>query len=190
MKTIVLLFVITLLTVSCASLEDAYVSPRYASGVQSATKIEKDPYAGVIIVKGPIRGAVIESWLELAGADFTMFDIRGFADNASQPVSHLIHFEIKALDWLFLTRAYMNGVGFDLIQIDSEVLECRSDVVVRAGHSCTVREVVALAVTGEHLSAAATEGFDIKLSGSRGQRIVKIPATYVQGYLAAIEQGL
>jgi hypothetical protein len=78
--------------------------------------------------------------------------------------------------WRFLEQAF-----------DSQGTQLATKVVSQDSDESGVTETVAIAVPKEYLVAHSQSGLDIKIVGRRGDVLIKLPASYVQGFLLALQ---
>ena len=91
---------------------------------------------------------------------------------------------------LVVKATFLNNVGgwrFLEQAFDSQGTQLTTKVVSRDADEYGVAETVAIEMPIEYLVAHSRSGLDIKIIGSRGDLLIKLPGSYVQGFLSALK---
>jgi len=158
-----LLVTLLLLNAGCYSLSMYKTSEK----VTAASTVEHDEYEGSTWVKAPLVWYEAPRWLSKCR-------LRTLITRAGARTNQL-HVLYEHADWAFLDRAN-----------DRRGDRLRTLVLRRNAHASGITEQVAVELTDAYLKDAAIAGLDIQVSGQTGQTVVKLPAHYVEGFLAKL----
>ena len=87
-------------------------------------------------------------------------------------VFHQLFVTFNGLEWVFFNEVYdISGNKLEFIELDRDF---RSQGII---------EIFAITFSEGYLKAATKTGIDIKCIGKRGERVITLEPTYVQGYL-------
>ena len=158
---IVLMVVIVFLLTGC-------VSTRYITTDEVYTKTTSTyyPYKKTTWINGPpIR-------IPYTAAGYSDVFLRTLVADG-KPQFHQLYIRFNGFEWVFFNRAYdINGNQLDFEEIDR--------MVESTG---TVEEDFVITFERDYLESAAKTGINIKCIGKRGERVVTLEPTYVEGYL-------
>lgn len=101
--------------------------------------------------------------------------------STSETVVHQVYFSVLSGQWLFLDRAHSQGRRYPTTKISREVTTCN-----RFG--CRHVEDITVNLKIDEIQLFASTGFTVQLSGSRGNRVIRIPPTFFGGYLDGLKQ--
>ena len=158
---------------ACVSLPN----PTDPTDIAGHVMVSQDKYDGFWKAGGP-RIIVWNSF------DVTSYKLRAWSRDRSFRRAALaqLYVETDLDEWLFLDGAYSGGVAYEVKWIDSEVDRCDH-------YSCQYNETVGINMSIDQLHAiAAGPGFDVRLSGRRGDVTFFVPAAYFQGFLRGLGQ--
>lgn len=152
-------------------LERLHSSPRH---VEAATRKMDDAHTGVTTVVGPEVGFANR-------LDFHGFWLRGWLDPRDPAIHN--HFQVlvqaRFPRRVYLKYAYSQGERIDIRPLDAERV---------CGGGCEWRETVAIPLTLAELERLAGTGFLFEIVGRREAVVVRVPAGYFSGFLAAFRR--
>lgn len=145
--------------------------------ISARTEITHDRYDGLWKARGP-------EIYDFGNRDIKSYRLR--AASASPDFAQVARaqlYVIARLDHrLYLGDAHSAGVAFDVTRIEREVERCDED-------RCRYLETIGINMSVTQLRAiAASPGFDVRISGRKGNVYLFVPASYFQGFLLAIGQ--
>ena len=161
-------------------------SPTNFHTVKTAVTFEDDPHMGTRTAVGPeIRYLDPErnKWTD----GYNIYHLRAF--DIGRSGSDVIDFSDVQIrvrqstqgDWPGYRAAYSQGEAFDVTGIDSDV-DC-------VGLNCLKTELVGIDLTMPQLRDLAKRSIlTFKIVGLRNEMIVEIPQSYIQGFLAAVDE--
>ena len=162
-----LLVTLLLLNAGCHSLS-RYPTPER---VAAASTVERDEYEGTTWVKAPLV------WYEAFAfkqGEWSKGRLRTLITRSGARTNQL-YVAYEGVVWAFLERAYdRSGDRLPTLQLGMSV------------HAIGITEEVAVELTDAFLRDAAVAGLDIQLKGNSGHTVVRLPAHYVEGFLAKL----
>lgn len=84
-------------------------------------------------------------------------------------------------EWPFYNGAYSNGQRLEFEKVDSDVF-CQASI-------CNKTEIIGINMSIDHLRELAEKPvFEFQVIGRNNNMIIQIPQSYIQGFLAAIDE--
>jgi hypothetical protein len=177
MRTLALVFLAVLAGSACTTL-DQYHASRDPGWVAERTSVEKDDFKKLVTVVSPTVRGVMD------GGQYDVF-LRGWKDLKSRTRTTSDGFQIYVATvhggrWHRYSSAWDSG---------GSQLETRSlgNDVDCSRYGCSYSEDIGIDVTRAYLEAHRGSGLSLKVSGSGGEAVVRVPAGYVAGFLARFD---
>ena len=138
--------------------------------VYTKTTFTKDPYKKSKWIKGPsVR--IDQATQKPSATGYADVFLRTFVADG-RLVFHQLFVTYYGSEWVFFDEAYdINGNKLEFIEIDRDF------------ESLGIIEIFAIIFREGHLEAARKTGINIKCRGRRGERVIILEPTFVEGYL-------
>jgi len=155
--------------------------------VKSKVKFLHDPHIGARTATAPeikYKDAGRNKWLD----GYNIYNLIGI--DVGRDGANTINFSDVQLrirqttqgEWPFYNAAYSAGEQFEFTKVDSDV-DCLG------GGVCYKKEVVGVDMTMDQLREISERPmFTVKIVGKRNNMVVEIPQSYIQGFLAAVDE--
>ena len=111
-----------------------------------------------------------------------LYLLRGWRKSESNAFkSAQIYVTFPLLDnWVFFDAAHSEGKALDVTVLSRNVRSCSQD-------GCNISESIAIHLTQGQLRQYAKTGFLGEISGRNGAVVLRMPATFFQGYLMRLD---
>jgi len=154
------------------------------------TVINTDPYSGETKITGPTVAVKIESPAQYLVYPYYggkvygyKYKVRAFGQASSRTIVEAVQVYIRVLvanDWADLNSAYRNGKSLNFTKINKQKVPCKG---------CVVFEDFGIHMSlSEFQNMISEPHFDFKAKGIGGEVIIKIPQSYIKGFLAAMDE--
>ena len=145
------------------------------------TRVETDDYGKLTLVIGPSMEISTSPEYELCFAY-----LKGIVTSSQFQLIVTCH----AQDWSFFGQAHdRDGEKLESVEIDRQVETRRYRSKLRSGwYESSRHETFGIMLSREYLEKASNQGIDIKVIGKKGERIIRLPAFYIEGFLKRVKR--